>query len=255
MKTIKLFAVLAIGLAFAACTQTTPAAEGEDQAGVVKTSKDFTPSKAVVDSVSYLVGINFGSFIKGNNFGDLNFAEIKKGIEDFISAEGSVRDEDFGKQFKIDPNEHMSRIFNAYLESRFNYQKAVNKESGDKYLASNAKKEGVQTTESGLQYKILEAGNDVKPASTDTVWVKYCGKTIDGNVFDETPADSEGVRMMLNRVIPGWTEGLQLIGEGGKIQLTIPSDLGYGEQGNQGIEPNSVLLFDVEIVKVGKATK
>jgi FKBP-type peptidyl-prolyl cis-trans isomerase len=92
----------------------------------------------------------------------------------------------------------------------------------------------------------------VKPGPKDTVWVKYKGTLIDGTVFDETPEDAEPARLMLNRVIPAWTEGLQLIGEGGKIQLTVPSKLGYGERGTQGIEPNSTLLFDVELTKVGK---
>jgi FKBP-type peptidyl-prolyl cis-trans isomerase FkpA/FKBP-type peptidyl-prolyl cis-trans isomerase FklB len=84
------------------------------------------------------------------------------------------------------------------------------------------------------------------------VWVHYKGTLLDGTVFDEVAADAEPIRLTLNRVVPGWTEGLQLIGEGGKIDLYIPAELGYGEQGNQAIGPNSVLTFNVELTKVGK---
>ena len=95
----------------------------------------------------------------------------------------------------------------------------------------------------------------MKPAAQDTVWVKYCGKLLDGTVFDETAEDAEPVRMQLNRVIKGWTEGLQLVGEGGEIELYIPSNLAYGEQGNQAIEPNSTLIFNVKVDKVGKVAE
>ena len=255
MKTNKLFMSLFMGLAVVACTPKTaePAdAEGAEEGAVKEmTAKDYTPTKAEIDSVSYLVGVNFGSFIKGYNFGDLNYSEIVKGMKDFVKAKGNPQSEDFEKQFKIAPSK-INDLFNGFLEKRRNLTMLQNKEKEDKFLAANATKEGVTQTESGLQYKILEPGNDVKPGPKDTVWVKYKGTLIDGTVFDETPEDAEPARLMLNRVIPAWTEGLQLIGEGGKIQLTVPSKLGYGERGTQGIEPNSTLLFDVELTKVGK---
>ena len=120
--------------------------------------------------------------------------------------------------------------------------------------STNKTKAGVETTESGLQYKILEMGNpDLKPGPTDTVKVRYKGTLLDGTVFDETKEDADPATLVLNRVIQGWQEGLQLVGEGGKIQLVIPSDLAYGERGTQGIEPNSTLLFDVDVVEVHKA--
>ena len=248
MKTNKFFAALLMGLTIVACAQTQSEEEGEE-AAAVKTAKDFQPTKAVVDSVSYLVGINFGSFIKGYNFGDLNYAQIKKGMDDFIKSEGNPRDPEFGKQFKIDPS-MMNDLFNEYLQNRQNYTKAVNKEKGEKFLASNANKPGVQKTASGLQYKIIATGNDVKAGPRDTVLVNYSGKTIDGEVFDETPEGADPVRMTLNRVIPGWTEGLQLVGEGGQIELYIPAELAYGENGNQAIEPNSVLVFEIFVSEV-----
>ena len=243
MKANKIFAVLLIGLAVAACNSK-PA--GND------IPKEFQPSRAQVDSVSYLLGVNFGSMMTSWGFNaDNNYAEIVKGMKDFLNAKGNPMDPDFVKQFKIDPNE-INTLFNAYLEKLSSGLAMANKDKGEKFLAANAKKDGVQTTDSGLQYKIIEPGNDVKPGPQDTVWVRYKGTLLDGTVFDETAEDAEPINFVLNRVIPGWTEGMQLIGEGGKIQLYIPSELAYGEQGNQAIGPNSTLIFDVETTKVGK---
>ncbi len=257
MKTVKLIFALALGASIAACTPkpAEPAVDGEQAkenvAEAAKTLKDFTPSKAEIDTVSYLLGVNFGSFLKGYNFGDVNFAKVVAGMKDYVNAKGDYRDPDFNSQFKISP-ELINDSFNAYLEKRHNYTLLANKEKGEKFLAANLKKEGVQETESGLQYKIIEAGNDVKPAATDTVWVKYKGTHIDGTVFDQTPEDGDAVRFPLNSVVAGWTEGLQLIGEGGHIELYVPANLAYGEQGRPGIDPNSTLIFDVTLEKVGK---
>lgn len=249
----KIFAVvLAAGIVAACNSPKGGNAQGDnDSTAVAKSAqvdvKSLLPSKAEVDSVSYLIGVNFGSFIKNYNFGDVNYSQLKKGIEDFIKAKGDFRDPEFGKQFKIDPNT-MNELFNSFLEKRQKYTLAVNKEKGEKFLAENAKKEGVVVTPSGLQYIIEEAGSEVKPGPKDTVKVNYKGTLLDGTVFDETK--DEPVQLMLNRVIPGWTEGIQLVGEGGKIKLFIPAELAYGERGQQGIEPNSTLLFDVEVVEV-----
>ena len=240
MKANKFFAVLLMGLAVVACTSK----PGE------QLPKEFQPSKAQVDSVSYLLGINFGSFLKGYDFGsDLNYGEIVKGMKDFVNAQGNVQDPAFLAQFKIDPNK-MNDLFNNYLEKRSTGLSMMNKQKGEKFLEANAKKDGVVTTESGLQYKIIEAGNDVKPGPQDTVWVRYKGSLLDGTVFDQVAEDAEPIRLTLNRVVAGWTEGLQLIGEGGKIDLYLPSELGYGEQGNQTIPGNSALIFNVELTKV-----
>lgn len=241
MKLNKIIFALILGVSVAACAQNKPAAE----------AKQYAPSKAEVDSVSYLIGINFGSFLKSYDWGDLNYSEIVKGMKEFVNAKGDFRDPDFTEQFKIDPNK-MNDIFNNYLEKRHTMAVETNKAKGAKFLEDNAKKAGVQTTESGLQYKIIEAGNDVKAAATDTVWVNYKGTLTDGTVFDEVADDAAPIMMPLDRVIPGWTEGLQLVGEGGHIELVIPSDLAYGENGNQTIGPNEVLCFDVKVSKVGK---
>lgn len=257
MKTNKWISALVLGMTVVACAPKETEAtteEGAPEAIAPKemTAKDYKASKSEIDSVSYLIGVNFGSFIKGYNFGeDLNYSQIVKGIKDFVSAKGSFRDPDFNEQFKVNP-ELMNDLFNSYLEKRHNYTLLVNKEAEAKFLAANKKKAGIVETESGLQYRIIEPGNDVKPGPQDTVWVNYKGTLTNGDVFDETPADAEPVRLTLNRVVKGWQEGLQLIGEGGEIELFIPSELGYGESGTQGIEPNSTLVFNVKTTKVGK---
>ena len=238
MKANKLLAVLIIGLSLAACTSK-PAGDA--------IPKEFQPSRSQVDSVSYLLGISFGSFIKGYDFGsDLNYGQIIKGIKDFVYSKGDMQAPDFTKQFKIDPNQ-MNDLFNSYLEKRQAGVAQANKKKGEDFLAANAKKEGIIETASGLQYKIIKPGSEVKPGPQDTVLVRYKGTLLDGTVFDEVAADQSPIRLTLNGVIPGWTEGLQLVGEGGEIELYIPSELAYGEQGNQAIGPNSTLVFNVQL--------
>ena len=174
-------------------------------------------------------------------------AELKKGMQDYLEAEGSPYDPEFGAQFDIDPNE-MGRILNGFISKKQSYKAAKNLAEGKAFLAKNALKENVDTTASGLQYTIEAEGAAEKIAPQDTVWVNYKGTLLDGTVFDE----NDSTMFVANRVIRGWTEGLSLLGEGGKATLYIPSDLAYGERGNRAIAPNSVLIFDVEVLKVGK---
>ncbi|WP_104470568.1 FKBP-type peptidyl-prolyl cis-trans isomerase [Acinetobacter indicus] len=123
--------------------------------------------------------------------------------------------------------------------------------TSDAFLTENAKQAGVQTTASGLQYKITQQGNGKQPTASSVVKVHYTGKLVDGKVFDSSVERGEPIEFPLNQVIPGWTEGLQLMKEGSKATLYIPSQLGYGEQGVPGmIPPNSTLIFDVELIKV-----
>lgn len=129
-----------------------------------------------------------------------------------------------------------------------------NLEQGQKFLAENAKKAGVKTTESGLQYEETQAGTGKQPALSDTVKVHYRGTLIDGTEFDSSYSRDEPVSFPLNGVIPGWTEGLQLMKEGGKAKLAIPADLAYGPGGmGNAIGPNSALLFEVELLEVNPA--
>jgi FKBP-type peptidyl-prolyl cis-trans isomerase len=125
-------------------------------------------------------------------------------------------------------------------------------EKGEKFLAENKTKEGVKTTDSGLQYKITKEGTGKAPKATDTVVVHYEGKLLDGTIFDSSIKRGQPIDFPLNRVIPGWTEGLQLMKEGGKATLYIPSKLAYGPRGTPGgpIGPNETLIFEVELIKV-----
>lgn len=124
-------------------------------------------------------------------------------------------------------------------------------EKGKAFLAENATKPGVQQTASGLQYILLEPGKGKAPAATDTVKVNYRGTLLDGTEFDSSYKRNEPIEFPLNRVIPGWTEGLQLVKEGGKIRLFIPSQLAYGSRGAGGaIGPDETLIFDVELLDI-----
>ena len=238
MKAIRIFAAALVAVFAISCG---PKAN-------VKVDAEL-PTQGQIDSVSYLIGINFGSFIKNfaDDLNDINMAEVKKGMNDFMKAEGSQYDPEFVEQFDINPN-MMNQYFNDFVMKKQNYKAAVNEAESKAFLAKNAKRADVDTTASGLQYTIIAAGAEEKIAPNDTVWVNYKGTLIDGTVFDE----NDSTKFVANRVIRGWTEGLGLLGEGGKATLYIPSDLAYGPRGNQAIEPNSALIFDVEVLKVGK---
>ncbi|KXS53456.1 MAG: peptidyl-prolyl cis-trans isomerase A [Marinobacter sp. T13-3] len=125
-----------------------------------------------------------------------------------------------------------------------------NQEAGEAFLAKNAKREGVKTTESGLQYEIIEKGDGQSPTAKDEVRVHYTGKLLSGEVFDSSRERGQPVTFGLEQVIPGWTEGLQLMSEGARYKLYIPADLAYGAGGNQAIGPNETLIFDVELLAV-----
>ena len=241
MKAIKFFAAAALvsALALSCNTQSDVKVDAE------------LPTAAEVDTVSYLIGVNFGSFLKGNNFAqelsEINMAEVKRGMEDFLKAEGNPYDPTFGEQFKVNLD-RMGELLNGFISKKQTYKAALNQAKGEAFLAKNALKENVDTTASGLQYTILAEGAEYKVQPQDTVWVNYKGTLLDGTVFDE----NDSTQFVANRVIKGWTEGLGLLGEGGKATLYIPAELAYGSRGNRNIEPNSTLIFDVEVLKVGK---
>ena len=239
MKAIKIFAAALVAVFAVSC--------GSNKSNV-KVDAEL-PSASEVDSVSYLIGINVGSFIKNfaDDINEIDMAQFKKGMNDFLKAEGSPYDPEFGAQFDVDPNQ-MNQIFNAFVAKKNNYKAAVNAAEGKAFLAKNAKRADVDTTASGLQYTIIAEGAGEKITPMDTVWVNYKGTLIDGTVFDE----NDSTQFVANRVIRGWTEGLGLLGEGGKATLYIPAELAYGSRGNQAIAPNSTLIFDVEVLKVGK---
>lgn len=217
---------------------------------VVKKSSELHPSKAQKDSVSYLIGTVFGGYLKQFNFGDVNFSQVKKGINDFLAAKGQPNTPQFNAQFKISP-EVIDDLFNRYLKQRFEYLSAFNREEGEK-AAKDYLKKGYSQTASGLLYKIEAPGMDRKIEKLDTLEVNYKGTFVNGDVFDETTAERGPFTVIVQegRVISGWVEGLQLVGEGGSIKLLIPSNLAYGERGTRGMEPNKTLAFDINILSV-----
>ena len=155
--------------------------------------------------------------------------------------------------------EEAAAIRDGYVKKMQAAQKAETKSAGaenlivgQKFLAENKVKEGVQTTESGLQYKVLTMGEGAKPAATDTVKVHYRGTLLDGTEFDSSYARNEPISFALNRVIPGWTEGVQLMSIGSKYMFFIAPELAYGAGGGGPIPPNSTLTFEVELLDIEK---
>lgn len=175
-------------------------------------------------------------------------------LEDYCAAVKAVFE---GGELAVKPEE-AQKLINEYLASL--QEKASKlaeeagakaKEEGKKFLEENGKKEGVHTTASGLQYRIIKDGEGKSPKATDSVTVHYTGRLLSGKVFDSSVSRGEPATFPLNRVIPGWTEGLQLMKEGGKFEFYIPSDLAYGPHGaGADIPPHSTLVFEVELIKV-----
>ncbi len=148
--------------------------------------------------------------------------------------------------------EQATEALNKHMESMFAEQSAANKARGEEFLAANADKEGVSVTDSGLQYSVISTGDGPKPAATDQVTVHYRGTLIDGTEFDSSYSRGEPTSFRLNEVIPGWTEGVQLMNVGSKYRFVIPYDLAYGERGAGGaIGPFETLVFEVELIEIG----
>lgn len=240
MKIIKSLAFGALTAALVSCgTGTAPAIHDFE----IETE---LPQKSLIDSVSYYIGFNFGYFIKNNGFNQdfVNMSEVKEGMYDYFKATGP----NDTTAFKLDPKD-INPTFRKYLGIMTAYDNEVNLKEGEKFLEANREKEGVEETESGLQYKIIEEGSELRPTSPkDTVEVIYRGTFINGEEFDSSKGKS--VTMPLQVFIDGWKEGLPKIGEGGRMELYIPSELAYGSSRRGPIPGNSTLIFDIELIKV-----
>ena len=255
MKTIKFFAMVAAVAAVFAWKEPTAYERLAKQVEKADSVKALKPKAAQVDSVSYLLGVNSGLLIEGNSFFDemseIDMDLFKKGLEDAMKAgqpsNPYMVDSTWMKNFKYSPYE-MNRMFTEYLQARAAYKAKFNQVLGKIFLEENAKKSGVVVTESGLQYILHAEGEGEKVQPTDKVLVKYKGTLIDGTEFDA----NDGATFQASQVIKGWTEGLGLLAKGGKATLYIPSDLAYGERGTRGIEPNSTLIFEVEVLEIIK---
>ncbi|MDD2594584.1 MAG: FKBP-type peptidyl-prolyl cis-trans isomerase [Bacteroidales bacterium] len=197
-----------------------------------------------VDSVSYALGQYFGMMVKMDNFGDLNMNKLIAGMKEIINID-SVDQEKL--QMQAQEN---AQVINKFMEKKMKISQEQSKIEETEFFAKNGKEEGVITTESGVQYKIVRAGNGVKPSATDSVEVNYEGSLLDGTVFDSSYERGESVTFPLNQVIRGWSEGLQYADEGSEITLWIPAELAYGQNAPGSIGPNKTLKFKVELIKV-----
>jgi FKBP-type peptidyl-prolyl cis-trans isomerase len=204
-----------------------------------KTAATTVALKTGLDSASYSFGMAMGSGLKGNGLTALNYDLVVRGLKDAFGSE----------KFLISREDSQQAINNLMVEkskSKF----AANRTEGEKFLENNKKINGVKTTASGLQYMVIKQGNGRKPTVSDTVDVNYKGSLLSGKQFDSNEG-KDPITLPLNRVIAGWTEGLQLMPEGAKYRFFIPYQLAYGEQGaGQDIPPYSTLIFEIELVKI-----
>ena len=193
-----------------------------------------------MDKISYALGLSMGQNLMGSGVEKLNYQDLAAGIEDVLTHQ----------QPKISYQE-AQQVLNTFFQELEQKIAGAAKEAGEKFLAENAKREGVKVTESGLQYEILEPSLGQKPKATDTVRVHYEGTLIDGTVFDSSYKRGESITFPLNGVIKGWTEGLQLMSIGSKYKFFIPYQLAYGERGaGASIPPYAALIFTVELLGI-----
>ena len=201
-----------------------------------------------LEKLSYSLGIILGERIQ-NDFGDLDPNFVLEGLKDSKDPNSWKLDRPAINQAVQDAQ---TRI-RAQQEQQVEAMAEANLKSGEAFLAENAKKDGVTVTASGLQYRVITEGAGDAPKATDTVKVHYEGRLISGDVFDSSIARGEPGSFPLNGVIPGWSEGVQLMKVGSKFEFTIPSALAYGPSGTGPIPPNSVLVFDVELLEINPA--
>lgn len=195
-----------------------------------------------MDKLSYAWGLAMGMQLKGMGVEKIEYDAFKDGVK--VAFDGGT---------PVVSPEEAQKLINEYLEDLQKKATAAATAEAKAFLDENAAKEGVKVTESGLQYKVLKEGEGAQPGSEDEVTVHYTGKLLNGTVFDSSVNRGEPATFPLNRVIPGWTEGVQLMKEGAKYEFFIPSDLAYGPQGIPNvIPPHSTLIFEVELIKVNK---
>ena len=193
-----------------------------------------------MDKISYALGLSMGQNLMGSGVEKLNYQDLAAGIEDVLTH----------AQPKITYQE-AQQVLNQFFQELEAKVAGAAKAEGEKFLAENAKREGVKVTASGLQYEILEPSLGQKPKATDTVRVHYEGTLIDGTVFDSSYKRGESISFPLNGVIKGWTEGLQLMSIGSKYKFFIPYQLAYGERGaGASIPPYAALIFTVELLGI-----
>jgi FKBP-type peptidyl-prolyl cis-trans isomerase FklB len=218
---------------------------------VLATSFAFAQEKQELktqkDKLSYAIGMDMGNGLKKNAI-DVDPDIVMRGVKDVLSGSKPLMTNDEVKAVLMAAQKELQ----AKQQERMKTQGEQNKRDGDAFLAKNKKKKGVTVLPSGLQYKVITEGKGATPKATDTVTVNYQGTLIDGAEFDSSYKRGEPATFPVNGVIKGWTEALQLMKEGAKWQLVIPANLAYGERGGGPIGPNSVLIFEVELISIKK---
>ena len=206
--------------------------------GLSKINAQNTNSE--MEKVSYSLGVSIATNVKSQGLEQVDYESLTNAFRDVFE----------NNQLQISENES-NMILQDYFGKLANKKKQANIEAGKNFLNENAQRDGVTTTESGLQYEVLKEGTGNLPKETDKVTVHYHGTLIDGTVFDSSVDRGEPATFPVNGVIPGWVEALQLMKVGAKYKLFIPSDLAYGERGAGGaIGPNSTLVFEVELISI-----
>ena len=225
---LKLLVPLALLLPLAACDKMEPA----------KTDTEISVTTDE-DRFSYGLGMVIGERVL-KQYGEVDYETLIAGMR-----------AQHADQTTLMTMEEAGNAINARMEKQFAEQTAANRKRGEDFLKSNAETEGVQVTDSGLQYNVITEGDGAKPAVTDEVTVHYRGTLIDGSEFDSSYSRGEPTSFRLDQVIPGWTEGVQLMSVGSKYRFVIPHDLAYGERGAGGaIGPFETLIFEVELLEI-----
>jgi FKBP-type peptidyl-prolyl cis-trans isomerase len=198
--------------------------------------------KNLDSDLSYFFGYSFGNMLKEGGNNEVDLERLAQGIKDSLAEKAPEL-----TQSQQEAVIELVKKRRSDLQSRQGLAMLV---QGQEFLAVNAGKEGVKQTASGLQYKVIEEGTGAKPTVDNTVVVHYEGQLINGQIFDSSRQRGQPAEFGLGQVIRGWTEGLQLMKEGGKTRLFIPSELGYGPGGTGNIPANAVLIFDVELIEI-----
>src|SRR5690554_5986255 len=194
-----------------------------------------------IDSISYIFGASLGENIKQSEIGDINLDAVMAGVADSIEEDGELRI----------TMQDGDRIVRQFMQEKQMQAAAEGKKKSEEYMASLADDADLQSTDSGIYYEVLTEGSGEKPSETDVVRVHYEGTTTDGEVFDSSYERGQPAEFPLNRVIPGWTETVQMMSVGSKWRVIIPPALAYGERGSPPvIGPNEVLIFQIELLDI-----
>ncbi|MBS1749608.1 MAG: FKBP-type peptidyl-prolyl cis-trans isomerase [Bacteroidetes bacterium] len=237
--------ILCCGLSVMGFTQSKPATKPvvKQKTAPKQNAATGPVLKTSLDSLSYALGMLDATFFKGQGVDQINYAMMNKGFEDVLRGKNTLLN-----------SQQADMTVREQLQAFMHKKAAATIAEGEKFLEENKKREGVKVTPSGLQYEVLKMGDGPKPSDTSTVKVHYEGFLLNSKIpFDSSRERGEPISFALNRVIRGWTEGLQLMPVGSRFKFYIPYQLGYGEQGSGSTIPGgSMLIFDVELLGIGQ---